>query len=164
MTDYEKMIQDTVVHKMFVVQSCEKLARYLEREGATEHAKGLRERAKVHDDSKIVCEDELEALSKIINDKSSLRDSSKLLSSIKKDAIRLHWQHNTHHPDHFNSILDMSILDRMEMVCDWHARSMQYKTDFLSFVKERQENRFHFPDWIFPELYHYCEVLNSEYV
>ena len=118
MTDYEKMFRDTVMHKWFVVKSCEKLARYLEGEGATEHAEMLRERALVHDDSKMSCEDELNALSRIINDKSSLMDCTKQLSPIKQDAIRLHWKHNSHHPEHFKSVLDMTKLDIMEMCCD----------------------------------------------
>lgn len=162
MTDYEKMFRDTLIHKSFVVTSCEKLARYLEKEGAVEHAKMLRERAKIHDNSKISCEEELQALSRIINDKSSLVDSSKQLSPIKQDAIKLHWKHNTHHPEHYKTVKDMSKLDIMEMCCDWHARSTQYKTDFLKFVEDRQKDRFNFPDWMFAEIWHYCKVLASE--
>ena len=162
MTDYEKEFRDTLIHKNYVVASCEKMARYLEKEGATEHAKMLRERGKIHDNSKISCEDELYALSRIINDKNSLKDSSQQLSPIKLDAIKLHWKHNSHHPEHFATPIDMSRLDIMEMCCDWHARSTQYKTPFLEFVKKRQENRFHFPDWMFAEIWHYCQVLASE--
>lgn len=159
MTDYEKMFCDTFEHKGYVMASCEKLAKYLDNKGAVEHAKMLRERAKVHDNSKITCEDEMHALSSIINDKESLRDSSKQLSQTKMDAIKLHWKHNTHHPEHFKTPIDMSKLDIMEMCCDWHARSMQYGTDLLEFVKKRQEDRFHFPAWMFAEIWHYCEVL-----
>ena len=161
MTDYEKMFCDTLIHKEFLEKSCDKLIAYLEREGATEHARLLKERAKVHDNSKISCEDEMRALSMIINDKSSLIDASKQLPQINQDAIKLHWKHNSHHPEHFKTPIDMSKLDIMEMCCDWHARSTQYNTDFLEFVKKRQEERFHFPDWMFAEIMHYCEILNS---
>ncbi len=161
MTDYEKMFCDTLIHKDFVEKSCNKLIAYLEREGATEHARLLKERARVHDNSKISCEDEMHALSMIINDKSSLSDASKQLSQIKVDAIKLHWKHNTHHPEHFKTPMDMSRLDIMEMCCDWHARSTQYHTDFLDFVQKRQEDRFHFPDWLFAEIWHYCQILNA---
>lgn len=163
MTEYELMFCDTLIHKEYVEKSCEKLASYLERTGAVEHAKMLRERAKIHDNSKISCEDELSALSRIINDKSTLRDSTKQLSQIKQDAIKLHWKHNTHHPEHFKSPTDMGRLDVMEMCCDWHARSTQYGTNFLEFVKIRQEDRFHFPEWMFMEIMHYCEVLDSKF-
>lgn len=161
MTDYEKIFQDTLIHKELVIESCNKLADYLDREGAHTVAGKLRERAIVHDNSKIINQDELVALSKIINDKSTLRDSSVALTPVMKDAIKLHWQNNSHHPEHFDSVIDMSRLDIMEMCCDWHARSIQYGSEFLNFVKQRQEERFHFPDWMFAEIWHYCNVLNS---
>ena len=163
MTEYELMFCDTLIHKEFVEKSCEKLASYLERTGAIEHAKMLRERAKIHDNSKISIEDELSALSRIINDKSTLKDATKQLSQIKKDAIKLHWKHNTHHPEHFKSPTDMSRLDVMEMCCDWHARSTQYGTNFLEYVQEQQKNRFKFPAWMFEEIWHYCEILDSKF-
>ena len=162
MTDYEETFRDTLIHKEFVIRSCEKLSIYLERQGAFEHANMLRERAKVHDNSKISCDDELRALSRIAKDKSSLKNSKLSLSPIKRDAIKLHWKHNSHHPEHYRSLIDMSKVDIMEMCCDWHARSTQWKTDFLVFVKDRQEDRFHFPEWMFAEIWHYCEVLNSK--
>lgn len=162
MTDYEKMFRDTVIHKMHVSKSAQKLARYLSKEGATEHANALLKRAEIHDESKISCVDELHSLSRIINDKSTLRDASKQLSPIKKDAIALHWKHNTHHPEHFASPIDMTKLDIMEMCCDWHARSTQYGTDFLAYVEKQQAERFHFPDWMFPEIMHYCKILASD--
>ena len=163
MTEYELMFCDTLIHKEYVEKSCEKLASYLDRTGAVEHAKMLRERAKIHDNSKISFEDEMSALASLINDKSTLRDSTKQLSQIKQDAIKLHWKHNTHHPEHFKSPTDMSRLDVMEMCCDWHARSTQYQTNFLEFVKKRQEDRFHFPEWMFSEILHYCEILDSKF-
>ena len=163
MTEYEKMFCDTLIHKSYVKQSCEKLALYLEKEGAIEHAKQLRERAKVHDNSKICCREELHALSRIIDDKSTLKDASKQLSEIKKDAIRLHWKHNSHHPEFYKTSTDMSRLDVMEMCCDWHARSTQFNTNFLEYVKTQQKVRFHFPDWLFAEIMHYCEILDSKF-
>ena len=128
----------------------------------TAHAEELRRRAKVHDDSKMSCTDELHALSRIINDKTTLRNASAQLSPIKKDAIALHWKHNSHHPEHFKSVIDMTRVDVMEMCCDWHARSTQYKTDLLEFVKKQQEERFHFPEWMFAEIWHYCEILTLD--
>ena len=162
MTDYEKMFRDTIIHKSYVVKSCEKLAQYLEKEGAINHAKMLRERAKIHDDSKISCEDELHALSRIINDQTTMHDATKQLSPIKKDAIKLHWKHNSHHPEHFKSPEDMEKIDILEMCCDWHARSCQKGTNFMEYVQTAQKERFKFPEWMYAEILHYCEVLNSK--
>ena len=55
----------------------------------------------------------------------------------------------------------MSKIDKMEMACDWYARAIQYKTNFLEFVEKRQEDRFHFPELIYDEIYHYCKILNT---
>ena len=162
MTDYEKMFRDTLIHKSYVIKSCEILAQYLEKQGAKNHAEALRQRAIIHDNSKINDADELSALSRIINDKSSLVDASAQLSSIKQDAIKLHWKHNLHHPEYHSSIEDMSRLDIMEMCCDWHARSSQYHTNFLEFVETRQKDRFHFPDWMYEEVKHYCMILANK--
>lgn len=162
MSDFEKTFKDTMVHKSYVEKSAAKLIRYLEKEKAFQHAKQLKERAKNHDNTKISQPDELYALSRIINDKSSLKNANNQLSPLKKDAIMLHYKHNSHHPEHFQSILDMNKLDIMEMCCDWHARSTQYKTNFLEYVKIQQENRFHFPDWMFAEIWHYCQILSSD--
>lgn len=162
MTEYEMQFKDTIIHKSYVIKSAEKLARYLEKEGAVNHAKLLREKAIVHDDSKISCEDEMCALARIIKDKSTLKDASKQLSPIKKDAIELHYKHNTHHPEHFQTPIDMSRIDIMEMCCDWHARSTQYQTNFLEYVEKQQELRFHFSDWMFAEIMHYCKILATE--
>ncbi len=162
MTDFEKMVQDLYIHKSYVEKACKKLSLYLESMGAYEHAKALMQRSKVHDNSKIAFEDELYALSQIINDKSTLKDANKQLSDIKKDSLKLHWKHNTHHPEHYGSPVDMSKLDIMEMTCDWYARSMQYKTNFLEYVSTAQKTRFHFPEWMFAEIWHFCKVLANE--
>lgn len=159
MTDYERMFQDTFIHKKFVEKSTQKLANYLLSIRAENHAKELIERGKNHDISKITCEDELRALSMIINDKTSLKDANNTLSQFKQDSIKLHWKHNSHHPEHFKTPIDMKKIDIMEMVCDWYARSMQYETDFLEYVKTNQEKRFHFPEFMFAEIWHYCEIL-----
>lgn len=159
MTDYEKMFQDTFVHKTFVKKSCEKMADYLRTQKMFHHADLLMQRAEVHDNSKISCEDEMTALATIINDKGSLQDASKALSQIKEDAIHLHWKHNSHHPEHYANYADMEKIDILEMCCDWHARSTQYHTDLLEFVDKRQEDRFHFPKYMYEEIRHYCEIL-----
>lgn len=160
MSHFEKTFKDTIIHKGYVQKSCEILCRYLEKEHAYTHAKMLRERALIHDNSKLSNEDELHALSRIIDDQSTMKDAKRQLSPIQKDSIELHQKHNSHHPEFFESYLDMTKLDIMEMCCDWHARSMQKGTNFLEYVKTAQETRFHFPDWMFAEIWHYCKVLD----
>ena len=161
MTDVEKMYQDTFIHKDYVLKVCNKFSKYLIDNNFAEDAKELQERAVVHDNSKILNKDEFRALTGIINDKSCLKDASSKLSQFKQDSIELHWKHNRHHPEHFKDISEMSRIDKMEMCCDWYARALQYNTNLLEFLEKRQEDRFHFPELMYDEIYHYCKILIS---
>lgn len=159
MTDVEKMYQDTFIHKGYVLVVCNKFADYLEKEGQLEDAEDLRQRAIVHDNSKILNKDEFQALTSIINDKSCLRDANSRLSSFKQDAIELHWENNEHHPEHYENINDMPLRARREFVCDCCARSVQYGTDLISFMETRLNDRFHFSDFVKDEILHDCRIV-----
>ena len=58
------------------------------------------------------------------------------LSQIKS-AVQAHYECNTHHPEHYaNGVLDMSLLDLMEMICDWRVAAEMNGTDLtVSFEK-----------------------------
>ena len=131
--------------------------------GFYSEARELRSRALVHDNSKIDNYDEFFALTSIVNDKSCLENAGTPLSVLKQNSIKLHWKNNSHHPEHFENYEEMSTIDRMEMACDWMARSLQYKSNLLEFVKTRQEERFHFTDAMFKEVYKYCTILKALY-
>jgi len=161
MDDIERMYQDTFIHKTLVKYVCEKFAKYLEGEGYIEDAAELRSRAKVHDNSKILNKTEFQALTGIINDKSCLRDAKAALSSYKQDAIELHWKNNRHHPEYHEKVSDMSRIDRYEFVCDCYARSLQYGTEIMDFMKTRQKTRFHFPELMYDEIIHACKIIKS---
>ena len=161
MTDIERMYQDTFIHKDYVMMVCSKFTEWLKTQGLEDDAKALMERAIVHDASKIENKDEFRALTSIVNDKSCLKNASSQLSIFKQDSIELHWKHNRHHPEHFSNCEEMNRIDRMEMVCDWMARSIQYKSNLLEFVETRQAERFHFPELMYDEIYHWCKVLVS---
>jgi len=159
MTDVEKMYQDTFVHKEYVLIVCNKFADYLEKEGQIEDAADLRQRALVHDDSKILNKNEFNALTAIINDRSCLRDANSQLSQFKQDAIELHWENNEHHPEYYKNINDMPLRARREFVCDCCARSVQYGTDLMQFMQTRLEERFNFSELIKDEILHDCKIV-----
>lgn len=162
MNDVEKMMQDTIIHKEMVKIVCTKFANFLENtDNLKEDAELLLARAKVHDNSKLLNKDEFQALTGIINDKSCLRDAKAALSAYKQDAIELHWKNNSHHPEHHKTCTDMSRIDRYEFVCDCCARSLQYGTELIDFMKTRQEQRFHFPEIMFDEIMRYCKIAVS---
>ena len=46
-----------------------------------------------------------------------------------KPALDHHYQANSHHPEHWpNGVDDMSLLDLIEMLCDWKAASERHTT------------------------------------
>lgn len=156
--EVKEMLKDTAIHKTLVMESCLKLAQYFEELGQDTMAIELVHRGAYHDNSKFEAE-ELNALASIINDKSCLEDASSQLSELKEKAIALHWKNNSHHPEFYTDCSQMSTLDRAEMACDMHARSVQFKTDLISFFKTRQENRFHFPQEMYEEILTYMRYL-----
>jgi Family of unknown function (DUF5662) len=45
-----------------------------------------------------------------------------------KPAVQHHYQENTHHPEHYeDGVNGMSLLDLIEMLCDWKAASLRTK-------------------------------------
>lgn len=157
---YHFQIQDFIIHKKFVLSSGEKLVNYLILNNQDELAIEFLKRLAIHDNSKLNKE-EFILLCNIENKKNSFINANEVLDENLKKSIELHWKNNSHHPEHFQNAENMSELDIMEMCCDWHARSCQYNTDFLSFVKIRQENRFHFSDKMFEKIWNYCLILNN---
>lgn len=44
-----------------------------------------------------------------------------------KPAVDHHYQHNRHHPEHFeNGIEGMNLVDLLEMICDWKSATLNH--------------------------------------
>lgn len=162
MLDKDKVIamaEDTVEHKKIVLENCLLVSRYLIRNGEIQLGMELLKRGALHDNSKFESV-EFENLAKILKSRKCFTDAKSKLSKEETTAIEYHWSHNRHHPEYYNKpSQEMEKLDIIEMVCDWYARSKQYGTDFIEFVKERQNNRFHFEDEVFNTILTYCELI-----
>lgn len=154
------VLMDTMLHKDLVLASCWKMANYFISVRDIDSAIDILKRGWLHDNSKFG-EDEIIALAEINDDKVSMRDACKSLPPEKKAYLKLHYEHNTHHPEHWKDVSEMPEMDVVEMCCDWHARSVQFGTDLLEFAKTRQENRFHFPPEMFGRILKYCQILVS---
>lgn len=152
-------ISETMLHKSYVIRASLKMSDYLISNGEDNLAILLLQRANIHDNSKLVGP-ELELLANLSGNQKAFINPEVQLSEYEKGIIEKHWENNRHHPEHFEEVSNMSELDIIEMVCDWYARSMQYNTDFLSFVKSRQDSRFHFPKEMFQKILKYCEILD----
>ncbi len=163
-TDIEKlkeMAEDTIYHKKMVLDNCLLLSEYLINRGKIQLGTELLKRGCEHDNSKFDPE-EFRKLSQILKSRKCFTNASELLSQDERKAIEYHWKHNRHHPEFFeNPSEDMEEIDILEMVCDWYARSLQYKTDFIPFIMERQENRFHFSVKKFEKILKYCKLIKE---
>ena len=165
-TDIDKlcnMADDTITHKKLVLDNCHIMAKYLFSKNKIELATQLLRRGCDHDNSKIEPE-EFKRLSQILKSRKCFTDAKESLSETERNAIKYHWEHNRHHPEYFeNPSEEMTELDIIEMVCDWFARSLQYDTEFIPFVIERQANRFRFSDKKFKKILSYCELMERLY-
>lgn len=164
-TDLEKlsaMAEDTIRHKKIVLDNCFLMSKHLMSKGKIELGTQLLKRGCEHDNSKFDT-DEFRRLSQILKSRRCFREASMSLTVDETKAIEYHWQHNRHHPEYFDSYEEMTELDILEMICDWFARSIQYETEFLPFVKERQANRFNFGTKKFDKILKYCILIEELY-
>lgn len=164
-----KEMQDTLVHRACVMRSGEYLASYLIKTNRSVDAIRLLGRCSVHDISKIQNTEEFMALASIIDDIYQMSDIEHVPTPEQIEAKTLHWKHNSHHPEYYESPNDMSDLDLLEMACDCHARSRQYGSDLIAYIRVQQEIRFHFDHEHLRKLLEYCTVLveltkNDDYV
>ena len=157
-----KLIQldDIFNHKKIVTDICFELVKYFMKNGNDDLALQLSRRAFTHDLSKIN-EDEFYGMAKFATDTDALQDANKQLTSDKQLAINLHWDRNSHHPEYWTDINQITELDIIELACDWQSRSLQFGTDSLEFLKVRQENRFHFPQDVYDKIEYYLKLINE---
>lgn len=156
-----KELNDTLIHRACVIRSGEYLANYLFAHNRGIDALELIRRCAVHDISKISNTPEFMSLASIVEDISEMHDVGHELSDVQRDAIKLHWNSNSHHPENYNSPNDMTDNDLQEMACDCHARSKQYHTNLLDYIDQQQQKRFHFDNEHFERLRGYCLILSK---
>jgi len=105
----------------------------------------LMERAKTHDKSK------LESPEKEIFDKftpqlaTSTYGSKEYKQFLKEMKIALdhHYSNNRHHPEYFSKgIVDMTLVDLIEMLCDWKAATLRHKDGNIYKSIEINSKRF----------------------
>lgn len=67
----------------------------------------------------------------------------KMLKEVLKPALDHHYANNTHHPEHHpGGINDMSLLDQLEMLCDWKAATLRTKDGDIKKSIEYNMGRF----------------------
>ena len=60
-----------------------------------------------------------------------------------RPALEHHYAHNRHHPEHFPAgVNDMTLMDLIEMVCDWIAATRRQHTGDIEKSLEKSRERF----------------------
>jgi hypothetical protein len=64
-----------------------------------------------------------------------------------KPALDHHYAHNNHHPEHYpDGIRGMSLLDLIEMTCDWKAATLRHNDGDIRRSIEVNQGRFGYSD------------------
>lgn len=74
-------------------------------------------------------------------------DEYKETLTAMKPALDHHYAHNQHHPEHWpNGMADMSLMDLIEMLCDWKAATLRHADGDLAKSIEINQKRFGYSD------------------
>lgn len=64
-----------------------------------------------------------------------------------KPALQHHYAHNAHHPEHHpNGIRSMTLIDVIEMLCDWKAATLRHADGDIRKSLEINQKRFGYSD------------------
>lgn len=73
-------------------------------------------------------------------------DYKKCLDGLKP-ALDHHYKVNSHHPEHYkNGVNGMTLVDLLELICDWKASSMRHKDGDINRSIEVNKDRFKLSD------------------
>lgn len=111
---------------------------------------GLLARAIGHDQSKLV-EPEVSVFDEYTPKLAALTYGSdeykESLDAIRSGALDHHYANNSHHPEHYpDGIQGMSLLDIIEMFCDWKAATLRHDDGDLRKSIEINQERFGYSD------------------
>lgn len=76
-------------------------------------------------------------------------------------AVWHHVQHNRHHPEYHLDHDDMTLVDLIEMVCDWYAMSEEFGTNIDEWVTYVVPRRYHFSADKVSTIHQLIEVLRQ---
>ena len=118
----------------------------------------LDKRALVHDESKFR-EDEFDGFAEInMTARKYKYGSDEYKASITdNNAVELHYQRNSHHPEFFNEYSKgMGVMDLIEMVCDWYGAWKVYN------IQKEEKDRITWGDNIDLQYKRFKEKLSKE--
>lgn len=112
-------------------------------------AAALMRRSIEHDQSKLL-PPEADMFEAVTDKLKSLTYGSEEYKEALKDlgpALKHHYEHNSHHPEHYaGGISDMSLLDLVEMFCDWCAATKRHEDGSIIKSVTINQQRFKYSD------------------
>jgi hypothetical protein len=119
----------------------------------------------VHDASKLVSPERevFDAVSQRLNTLTYGSPEYKASLAEMKDGLRHHYDANPHHPEHYaDGIVGMSLVDLIEMACDWAAAGLRHDppTGLARSIGENQE-RFGYSDELRAILLNTAQLLEN---
>lgn len=109
----------------------------------------LLNRSAVHDQSKLVSP-EVEIFDEFtpkLKDSTYGSDEYTSFIAAMKPALDHHYAANSHHPEHYaDGIKGMSLLDLIEMLCDWKAATLRHADGDIRRSIDINQNRFGYSD------------------
>jgi len=102
----------------------------------------LKERALTHDDSKLDDEESetyLKIIPKMYGDDKVTDEQRAKMKIAAQPAIEHHYSVNAHHPEYHEAGVDsMTLVDIIEMVCDWKAASERSGNNLMDNMENNQ--------------------------
>lgn len=145
----QEFVSETLEHKRLVAEYMQRIASELFR------------RAAVHDNSKFEPE-EADVFDRVTPKlKTLVYGTDEYKESLKElgPALQHHYESNTHHPEHYeDGVNDMSLLDVVEMVCDWMAAVKRMKDGNILTSLDINKKRFNISDQLFDVI---CETVGD---
>lgn len=106
-------------------------------------------RAEQHDRTKLEEPEKatFDRVTPLLRDLTYGSDEYKASIAEMKPALDHHYAHNSHHPEHYpNGINGMSLLDVIEMYCDWKAATLRHADGDFGQSLEINRRRFGLSD------------------
>ena len=157
MREIKMHIEDTLLHKKFFNEACLKMIDYLYEMKRDDEALELARRCIIHDSSKLT-DEEIDLFLQLPEE---ISGHKRQLTERHKELLAVHWKNNRHHPEFYDDCNNMSEIDIIEMVCDWSARSMQFKNNVVEYAVETARKRFGFNDEMFEKILMYCRIMSE---
>lgn len=109
----------------------------------------LHGRLLIHDRSKLMSPEKgiFDEMTPLLKGSTYGSDEYKAMLARMKPALDHHYASNSHHPEHYpNGIRGMSLLDLIEMLCDWKAATMRHADGDIFKSVEINQKRFGYSD------------------